>query len=168
MQEIHEKKSVKQRWNKLSTKQKVFALSFLSILLIGTSSAVWIFYYAPTETSGYDVTSDFALTFSDNFAFQNADTTNNSITKTESINLTNTNGNISLTAFVDTIITDVVDSCDNANDCAVVVSYEGVPLTNNETIVVPHGDTSISVNTTCAKLSCPQSVSTNISLETPN
>jgi len=149
----------------MSKTGKALTIILMCGLMFGTGSAIYSFTHQTADT-GFDVTSQVALTFdSSSFEFESVDTTVSSFEQLSYVNLSNQNSDLLMNVTITETIGDVVDSCDGTGDLASVVSYNGTTLSSGDQIIVPSGESWIEVLTTAKKYSCEGNITTAILIE---
>jgi len=157
------KSKIKDRWNSMSARNKILTIMLFSLFLIGTGSAYWVISH--NATSGLIISSDVDLTFTNNFnASSEINTDLSAFSKVEVITIDNNNGEINLSVGLNKTIIDVVDSCDNTDDTSWIVEYDGVELTDLDTITIPSGETNLTLTTNVVKFACPTTATIEIDL----
>lgn len=157
---------LRNKWDNLSTRNRSLIIVSCAIFLIAGASATWMMYYSPSSPTGFVVDSNSSIVFSDDFLSDSVDATTGPVEKTNTITLENSNGPIVMTVYTNTTKEDVDDGCtDWQNDCEVSIDYQGETI--NETsqdITVGSGFSYLNVTTSCERLSCPQTIQTEIEL----
>ena len=151
---------------KLNKKLLMFGIP---ILALGLVVAGWVIFYSPSS-SGFEITSNEPILFSDNFEFTPVDVTNSSAEKIEKITITNVDSERNLNVSIETLYVDLdTDSCIvQPYDFEVIVNYENGIITqiyDGDIIVVPKGVSNISVSTSVLRDSCSGNLSTELTLE---
>ena len=153
-------------YSEMSGKQKSVMYTLIFLILIGGVSATWFVYHQTSET-GFIISSSSELTFTDDFDLENIDLTTQSATKTNQIDLVNLNSDVNMTFNLNTTRLDVFsDSCtDFVDDCDVTATYNGDVLTDGDNVLtVPSGNTNLTLETSCATHTCPQTVTSVIEI----
>ena len=143
-------------------KSKSFVTLFIFGLCFAGLSAIWLMDF--TATTGYVITSESQITFTDDFSIGAVDVTNNSVSKIETIDILNMDGAFNMTVGIDTTTDDVSDGCDNSGDVNISSEYDGSAIYDGANITIDTGLSEFVVRTDVAQLSCPQNVTTEISL----
>ncbi len=149
-------------WN--NKKKMKYALLLCSVFLIASVSAIWFLNYE--ARTGLTIFSSLDLTFSDNFNESTiADTSYNSYSKTETILISNEDGDINLNvSILENITDDVWDDCDNSNDVIIFAEYNSTIIYDGDQILIPNGDHELNLTIEAIKYACPQQIIVDLAL----
>ena len=155
------KKTIKQKFKKLSKVKKI--LLFMFVFALPAITGIWVLNYSPVNSSGVIIDSE-GINFADNFAITEWNS-NAAATIRNDVEINNLDSNRSAYVTFETIITDnITDSCDNLNDCSVVINYGDDILTSGDEIIITPDYSNLTATTSCVANSCPQTIETSLQI----
>lgn len=152
-----------ERGLKIMKKNKKITLGLLLLLGVGLVAGAWVLGYNST-LSGFIISSE-GVEWSSDFSITSNDTTNNSISKIETLSVSNPDGAFDLQAEIIINNTDdETDSCNNTDDVSVNVTFDGAEITDGEIVTIDGGDSDFLIETKALRRSCPQAINTQLIL----
>ena len=154
-----------QGWNLVGKMKKAGAV-MLFLAVLGTAS--WIISDQSGLTGFVTSTDELPIRFTVDFSDITMDTQNASATESSTAIITNDDGEDEPLLFTATITKtdlDTDDCTDFESDCNVTFEYEGAPILNGDTIIVPSGDSELVTTISCVKWSCPGNISVDVSID---
>lgn len=151
---------------KMCSSHKKMAFSLSAILMIGLVAAGWAIFYE-ADPSGFYITSEEPIVFTNDFSMTNVDTTNSSVSKTEYLTIYNVDGEREMVVNLNTTYTDdPSDTCIvNEFDYNVTIKYGINEISDGDTLIVPHGQSAIGIVTFIERDSCAGNLVTELILE---
>lgn len=159
-------RNLKKRFREMPKKKRILLLVMCSVFLVSLVTASYMFFHA--GTTSFVISSDQAVSFSDNFELDQAiDTTESGVTIMKNLTITNTDGIIPAVVNVARNIEDVIDSCDNTGDVVVDVEYAGTTLEDGDnSIDVMSGISNVTITMSAVRYSCPQTAGVDLTITT--
>lgn len=162
-----------------SSKKKISGIALaamIGIFAITLVAAAWYVNYQGSSTM--TITSEDPLSFSSDFMLEGEllDTTNSSLTVSKTLDIYNSNGNITGILSLTTNQTDFDDGCTIEENETILNAYyiggehgmsDPLEVSDGGIITINPGSSMIELNTTFVQHSCPQNYTFDISI-TPN